>query len=256
MTKLIARAARTVVKTILTPAGYGALLYRLNPAVGRSWGGPFNGQRYRCLLVADLIRWLSPKAIVETGTYRGSTTEWLAAFQVPVFSCELSQEHYAFARSRLAACKNVMLFKGDSRSALKTILRGHIDEKNGQPILVYLDAHWNDDLPLLEEIDYVYGRCPSSAVVIDDFEVGDDAGYGYDDYGGGKALTLEYLRPVLQKYDLSACYPATPSGPETGARGGCLVSLPSATPDVPVLLRAVPALGESSPLRVGRGRQI
>ncbi|MEM6886455.1 MAG: hypothetical protein AAF571_15645, partial [Verrucomicrobiota bacterium] len=50
----------------------------------------------------------------------------------------------------------------------------------------------------------------------------DDEGYGYDDYGEGKALTLE----LLQQLDLSgltAYFPTLPSSEETGAKKGCVV---------------------------------
>src|SRR5436190_4416368 len=41
------------------------------------WGGAFNGQEGRRALFVDLIERLKPAAIVETGTFRGSTTEWM-----------------------------------------------------------------------------------------------------------------------------------------------------------------------------------
>jgi hypothetical protein len=47
--------------------------------------------------------------------------------------------------------------------------------------------------------------------MIDDFEVPSDAGYGYDDYGPGKALVSAYLRPVMSADQLQAFYPSTPS---------------------------------------------
>ena len=59
-----------------------------------------NGQAWRCRLVAELILKLDPVALVETGTYLGTTTEWLSAFQLPVFTCEASAENFGlFPRS-------------------------------------------------------------------------------------------------------------------------------------------------------------
>src|SRR5206468_11787016 len=75
----------------------------------------------------------------------------------------------------------------------------------------YLDAHWNADLPLAEEIDIIFSRCPSAVVMIDDFQVPSDAGYGYDNYGPGKALVSGYIRPAISAHQLQAFYPSTPS---------------------------------------------
>jgi hypothetical protein len=36
--------------------------------------------------------------------------------------------------------------------------------------LVYLDAHWGDDLPLLDELEIVLKAKPEALILIDDFE--------------------------------------------------------------------------------------
>jgi hypothetical protein len=59
--------------------------------------------------------------------------------------------------------------------------------------------------------------------MIDDFQVPFDPGYGYDDYGPGKALTFEYIAPAIAENGLCALYPATPSGEEDGMRRGCII---------------------------------
>jgi hypothetical protein len=69
----------------------------------------------------------------------------------------------------------------------------------------------------------VFSRCPGALVMADDFEVPHDPGYGYDDYGPGRALTRDYLTPVLETYRLSEFYPSTPSAHESGGRRGCVV---------------------------------
>jgi hypothetical protein len=46
---------------------------------------PFNGQRHRQQLFLELLSVLDLRAIVETGTFRGNTTDFLAArAHVPV----------------------------------------------------------------------------------------------------------------------------------------------------------------------------
>ena len=59
--------------------------------------------------------------------------------------------------------------------------------------------------------------------MIDDFQVADDPGYGFDDYGEGKALIRAYLEPFMVRDKLSLFYPAAPSSEETGFKRGSVV---------------------------------
>jgi hypothetical protein len=197
----------------------GALDYICFPHRGRAWGGPFNGQVARQALFRALIDKARPAAILETGTYLGTTTEFMANFGLPVYSVEGQPRNYGFAKSRLRRHRNISLCLGDSRVFLSDLLGDYSEDV----IFAYLDAHWNSDLPLVEEIEIIFCRRPRAVVMIDDFQVPDDADYGFDDYGTGKALTLDYVAGAVAIHGLCLFYPATPSAQETGARRGCVV---------------------------------
>lgn len=66
----------------------------------------------------------------------------------------------------------------------------------------------------------------NAVVMIDDFQVPGDPGYGFDDYGGGKVLTSA-CPPDMPGWRIY--YPAASSAEETGSRRGCAVL---AAPDV------------------------
>jgi hypothetical protein len=186
-----------------------------------AWGGAFNGQHYRQRMCERLLKCVSFSAIVETGTFRGSTTEFLAdMMSVPVFSCELNERFFCFARMRLAAHKNVRLFCMDSREFLKEILAGNALADG--PIFFYLDAHWIQDLPLWDEIKIILENRTNAVIMIDDFRVPGDVGFGYDDYGPGKRLSLPDLRANLAS-ETDLFFPRYPSGAETGAKRGVVV---------------------------------
>ena len=75
--------------------------------------------------------------------------------------------------------------------ALRELTQEPIDR--AVPTLFYLDAHWHEYLPLRDELEIALGQFANAVVLIDDFQVPDDPGYGFDDYGPGKTLNLEYL---------------------------------------------------------------
>jgi hypothetical protein len=199
----------------------GAAAYFIYPGLGG--GGPFNGQRSRRELFQSLIAKFAPIAIIETGTHLGTTTEFLATTGLPVFSVEGNRRNYGFAWARLWRHRNVHLLCGDSRAALRRWFNGPLGRIHDGGLFVYLDAHWGFDLPLAEELDIIFGIHPNSLIMVDDFQVPFDAGYGYDDYGGDQVLTEEYIKPVVAEHRLRILYPTTPSVEETGARRGCVV---------------------------------
>jgi len=61
----------------------------------------------------------------------------------------------------------------------------------------YLDAHWEESLPPREELDLIIREFKQFVVMIDDFEIPNDPGYGFDDYGPGKRLSLRDLSFIV-----------------------------------------------------------
>lgn len=206
----------------------GAIEYYWRPERGIAWGGPFNGQAYRVKIFEWIVGHIQPVAIIETGTYRGTTTELMVETGLPVYTIEGNPRHYGFARARLVAKHNVTLRLGDSRVELRSFFKGPLRPTKSEAIFAYLDAHWDDDLPLAEELDIIFGNSSAAVVMIDDFQVPDDLGYSYDVYGPDRALTAAYLAPAIAKYELRVFYPSIPSHNEGGSRRGCVVLVPDA----------------------------
>jgi hypothetical protein len=202
--------AKRLLRRLLSEQAIGMIGFIRSPERGTGWG-PFNGQTARQALFVDIITNTRPHAIVETGTFLGDTTELMSQTGLPVFTIELNPRNYGYVRARFWRARNIKLLHGDTRTSLRELFDGALHPLSGRAVFYYLDAHWNDDLPLAEEIDIVFSRCPLAVVMIDDFEVPSDAGYGYDDYGPGRALVLAYLRPVMSAHQLQAFYPSTPS---------------------------------------------
>lgn len=190
------------------------------------WGGPMNGQTARLEAVRALVFEVQPKLIVETGTFRGTTTQWLAQLGFPVISVEVNRRYHEFSRRRLEHMRNVSVRLGNSVDFLKEM----IVDTGAVPAttVFYIDSHWGKHLPLRSEMETIFRRFTEFVVIIDDFKVENDDGYAYDDYGPGQQLTIE----LLLSYDLpgmSVFFPSVAGKRETGARRGAVFVTASPT---------------------------
>lgn len=198
----------------------GKLEYMFRPKLRDPWGSGFNGQAYRQRIFDELVKVLNTDALIETGTCRGSTTEYLLKKMLPVFTTEASPRFHAFAELRLKGQKNLHMYRMDSRDFIRTLLSNEQLQSFKRPFF-YLDAHWYEDLPLREEIDLIFSNLDDAVILVDDFEV-PGTKYGFDDYGDEKALTLKYLDSV-EELEFSTFFPAEDENSETGAKRGCVV---------------------------------
>lgn len=205
----------------LGPAVIGRFDYAFRPSLRRKWGGPMNGQSGRQCMTGEIIAAVNATAIVETGTYRGGTTEFLAQYGLPVYTVEANPQYHAYSVLRLRRSRGrVQLSLGDSRPFLRRLAQEASMPKDS--VFFYLDAHWEADLPLAEEIAIIFGAWTRAVIMVDDFAVPGDSGYRYDDYGPGRALDATYLT-AMKRDDLSMFYPALPATQETGLKRGSVV---------------------------------
>jgi predicted O-methyltransferase YrrM len=203
------------------PAELAASIDYARPSLRDSWGGPLNGQRHRQDMVRELVRLLDVDLVVETGTFRGTSSEFfLNVTGRPLKSVESSPRFHAYARRRLSHYPDAHLTLDDSRRYLRQLSQER--SITGATTLFYLDAHWHADLPLAEEIRIIANGWTRAAVMIDDFQVPGDPGYKFDDYGPARVLSAECLpREALEGW--GEFYPAIPSTEETGSRRGSVV---------------------------------
>lgn len=181
----------------------------------------FNGQRHRKLIFHELLNAFNFEAILETGTWIGNTTGYMATESaLPVHTCEINPRFHTLARMRLQGMARIDFTLADSRSFLQTISRTDVAAKR---VFVYLDAHWYDDLPLREEIEIISGAWQEYVIMVDDFEVPSDSGYGYDRYEKHNVLSMEFFADTFARCGLIPFFPSLPSAEETGARRGCVV---------------------------------
>jgi hypothetical protein len=185
------------------------------------WGFAMNGQTSRLEATRQIIYALNIERIVETGTHRATTAEWFSQFGLPVETVEINDRFFAFSQARLARFPNTKVIQKSSVSFLKERVAANRVPKDAAQ-LFYLDAHGSNYLPLQDELELIFSNYSNSVVLIDDFMVVDDAGYGYDSYAPGEAIDLDYISKCALP-PVSVFYPSTPSSQETGRRRGWVV---------------------------------
>jgi hypothetical protein len=243
MRSLVGRLRRSAQEGALAPAA-AAFEFISKPARS-AFGGPLNDQAFRRLIVEGVISACGVRAVIETGSHRGATTEFFAASGVEsIWTIESMPRFYWYTVFRLRKYPFVHVIKGDSRTALGELARD--PATTAKPTLFYLDAHGSADLPLAEEIRVIAKHWLSWVAMIDDFKVPDDSGYGFDSYGVEATLDADYCNRVGVP-GLLLFYPALESRFESGRRRGCAVV--SNVPTHVEQLESLPALLRPAHLR-------
>jgi hypothetical protein len=133
---------------------------------------------------AVLLRNSYPNSIwIETGTFQGRTTEFLAGQGAYVYSIEPEPSLFSQASKNLSYCRNVKIIKGLSEDIFPVLLK----EVSGR-LNFWLDGHFSagathqgpQDTPILDELICIssnIGRYEGVCVFVDDirlFPIGDE----------------------------------------------------------------------------------
>ena len=134
------------------------------------------GNKYRSIPKHIAIRLRDEynlRNFVETGANQGNTMMWAADYFDHVVTVELNWGRYNKCLRRASKSSNIVVLHGDSRDWM-----AHILSLLTSPALIWLDAHWSQDLgyskpdrgecPVLEEIDAINADEKRHVIMIDD----------------------------------------------------------------------------------------
>lgn len=130
---------------------------------------------------------------VETGTYLGGTTKRFASMFKKVHTIEYLPENFNKAKQHLQGCENVIQHLGDSATQLPFVLKRIRAEK----CFFFLDAHWQNDCPLIDELKAISKAGKKGVIAIHDWKV-PSTDLGFDSYNG-QDFTLEWIDPTLKE---------------------------------------------------------
>ena len=92
------------------------------PSLALFGENPFNGQVNRMEMFCGILDVCNVSIIVETGTCRGDTTEYMARnFGGKIYTCEVNQRYFEYGKRRLTSLTNVEVHPIDSRRLLEQL---------------------------------------------------------------------------------------------------------------------------------------
>lgn len=187
---------------------------------GKYFSTPFHGDRIYQSIVLMCIDHFKVSAFVETGTYYGITTGFVASHKrnLPVYSTEIKKKFYNSAKKSLRHYRNVTIINQSSEQCLPRLIGG---SKLGSPPLFYLDAHWYDYWPLEDEVRIITSSLEKAIIVIDDFQVPGRDDFEWTHGGDGstqfkgrttiddRPCNLDLINPIMDsRHSYCLLYPA------------------------------------------------
>ena len=142
-------------------------------------GKGFHGDRVFQNFVKELISFFHASSFIETGTYYGDSTLFVAnaTKNIIIYSCDVNETFIKIAKYRLKNYSNVNIFKLSSEKFIKLLLSEY--EIGVLPIF-FLDAHWYEYWPLKDELSEIFNSNIPAIIIIDDVKVPGKQEFGYD----------------------------------------------------------------------------
>jgi hypothetical protein len=162
---------------------------------------PFNGDLFIRAEYLKLKEKFNLNLAIETGSCLFSTTKWFAEEFDKTFTVESNPAFFQMGIQRLTKEEKetkAMAILGDSVNALTNIFPQFINDNDR--VVFFLDAHWEQDCPLLSELEAISKMKLSQppVITVHDMFVPDRPELGFDTYNGQR-FDFEWLKNSLDK---------------------------------------------------------
>lgn len=159
--------------------------------------------------IKSLIEKFEIERIIETGSYFGWSAKIFSTFVNKVDSIELNRDYFSRAKRNLEGFGNVNLHLGDSVKVMRKII-----DEDEKKLLIFLDAHWQNHWPILDELNVIKEKKLKPVICIHDFfvpngnklRIGDNfvtvmegkgSKFGYDQYKS-TVLNFDYIKESIE----------------------------------------------------------
>lgn len=146
-------------------------------------------------ITLELSKKFNLNTFFETGTYHGNTTKIVSKYFDKVITIENNPDFYQIASNNLKDINNCDLYLGSSPEMMEKCIK-----KNNNSIFFFLDAHWEDYFPLLDELKIIKMKNLKPVIAIHDFYVPDENGeakFGFDSYHS-QPLDFSYIKKSIE----------------------------------------------------------
>ena len=163
----------------------------------------FNGDFIICSEFRNLKHIYNLNTAIETGSCFYSTTKWLGLVFEKVYTVESNAEYANYGRTwsvdPLQGLNNVTADIDDSVRWLHKRINHTLQPTDR--CIFYLDAHWEQSCPLLQELDAISNikTIEPPIIAIHDFYTGNPE-LGYDTYNGQR-FDWEWIRPSIENIE-------------------------------------------------------
>lgn len=143
----------------------------------------------------ELSKKFNLTTFIETGTYHGNTAKIVSEYFNKIITIENNPNFYQIALSNLININNCDLYLGNSPEIMEKCLK-----ENDNSIFFFLDAHWEEYFPLLDELKIIKDKNIKSVIAIHDFYVPDEKGnakFGFDSYHD-QPLNFPYIKNKIE----------------------------------------------------------
>ena len=174
----------------------------------------FEGDEILAQYIQALVKKHKVKTIIETGTYLGGTTVRFAEMADLVITIESNPEYQSKSyQERLQKFPNIWSILAHSQNCLWEVI-----QKVSDPLLFFLDAHWENHCPLLDEMAHIAKAGIKPVIVIHDFYNPDKPDFGFDTYNGQR-LDFAFIADAVSDIygdDYTATYNTHAEGAQRG----------------------------------------
>ena len=131
------------------------------------------------------------KTVLEAGSCVGGSTKWMANNFQNVITTEINETFRNFCLERTKEFSNVKSYLANTTDVLAEILKS-LDSN----IIIFLDDHWNEFFPLIDELKIIKQSGLKPVIIVHDCLVPNQPKLGYDSYNGVD-ISYATMKPYL-----------------------------------------------------------
>jgi hypothetical protein len=146
-------------------------------------------------ITLDLSKKFNLTTFFETGTYHGLSSKIISKYFDKIITIENNKNFYNISLDNLKDINNCILIHGNSSEIMEQELK-----KEDNSIFFFLDAHWEDYWPILDELKIIKEKNLKPVIAIHDFYVPSENGnarFGFDSYQG-QPLDFNYIESSIK----------------------------------------------------------